>query len=99
MLIGDSQLSELRSSYVKPLSTTQDMVAHASVASSKPNVEFDSHVNVCVVGDISLVIHDHNRPVNVYSYDHRSVKTVDATVGYHYTQSGQKFILVITYLH
>ena len=62
------------------------MVAHASVASRKPEVECE-------------VIHNHNRPVNVYSYDpkdgHRSAKTVDATVGYQDLQSGQKFILMM----
>ena len=48
--------------------------------------ELDSHADMCVVGDNCLVIHDHFRPVNVYSYDpkdgHKSAKTVDATVGY-----------------
>ena len=74
-------------------------MAHASVASSKPKVELDSHADICVVGDNCLVIHDHNWPVNVYSYDpkdgHRSAKTVDATVGYQDPQSGQVFILMI----
>ena len=37
--------------------------------SSKPKVELNSHTDTCVVGDNGLVIHDHNRPVNVYSYD------------------------------
>ena len=62
------------------------MGAHASVASSKPKVVLDSYADTCVVGDNCLVIHDLNRPVNVYSYDpkdsHRGAKTVDATVGY-----------------
>ena len=54
---------------------------------------------MCVVGDNCLVVHDHIRPLNVYSYNpkdgHRSVKTVDATVGYTDPQSGQMFILMI----
>ena len=58
---------------------------------------------MCVVGNNSLVIHDHNRPVYVYSYDtkdgHRSAKTVDATLGYQDPWSGQKFILVINQVH
>ena len=65
----------LRDSYVKPLSTICVMVADASVASSKQKVELDSHVDTPVVGDNSSVILDHNRTVNVYSYnpkdDHR----------------------------
>ena len=42
------------------------MVAHASVASSKPKGELNSHVETCVVGCNGLVIHDHDRPINVY---------------------------------
>ena len=71
----------LRSSYIKPLSTVQVMVAHTSVASSKPKIELDSHADMCVVGDNCLIIYNQNRPVNVYSYDpkdgHKSAKTVD----------------------
>ena len=67
------------------------MVAHTSVASSKPKVELDSYVDTCVVCDNCKVIHDHNRPVNVYNYDpkdsHRITKTVDARVGYQDPQS------------
>ena len=59
-------------------------MAHASIASSKPKVEFDLHADMCVVGDNCLVIYDHNRHINVYSYgpndDHRNAKKVDATV-------------------
>ena len=47
-------------------------------------VELDSHADTCVVGDNFLVIHDHNKAVNVYSYDpkdgHRRAMTFDTTV-------------------
>ena len=80
-MIGDSKPSVLRDSYVNPLCTVHIMVAHASVASSKPKVELDLYADLCVVGDNCLVIHDHDRPVNVYSYDlkngHRCAKPVD----------------------
>ena len=98
--------SVLRNSYIKTLSTFFVMVAHVSVATCKPKVELDSHADMCVVGDNCLVIHDHYRPVNVYSYypkdGHRSANTVDVTVGYQDPQSGQKFILIICqaiYIH
>ena len=75
------------------------MMAHASVASSKPKLELDAHADTFVVGDNCLVIHNHNRPVNVYSYDpkdgHKSTKKVNATVGYQDPQSIQRFILII----
>ena len=45
------------------------MAAHASVATSTPKVKLDSHADMCVQGDNCLVIPNHNRPVNVYSYD------------------------------
>ena len=84
---------------MKPLSDVNVMAAHDSVASSKPKIELYSHVDTFVVGGICLVIHNHNRPVNVYSYDpkdgHRSAKTVDATLGYQDPQSRQKIILMI----
>ena len=52
-----------------------------------------------VVGDNCLVIHNHNRPFNVYSYDpkdgDKSAKTFDATVDYQDPQSGQRFILIV----
>ena len=68
-------------------------MAHASVASNKPKVGSDLHEDKCEVGDNHSVIHDHNRPINTYSYDpkdgHRSAKRVDATVGSKDLQSGQ----------
>ena len=74
-------------------------MAHSSVASNEPKVELDSHADTCVVGDNILVIHDHDRPVKVYSYHpkngHRSPKTVDAAVEYQNPQSGQKFVLML----
>ena len=68
---GDSQPSVLRDIYVKPLSTICVMFAHASVASCKCKVELYSHAYMCVVGNNSLAIHDHNRLVNDYSYDRK----------------------------
>ena len=62
------------------------MVAHTSVASSKPKVESDSHADTFVVGNNCLVIHSLKRPVNAYNYDprdgHKIAKTVNATVDY-----------------
>ena len=93
---GDSQPSVLRVSYVKPLSTVHVTAAHASVAKSKPKVELDSHAYKCVVGDNCLIIYDHDRLVNIDSYNpkdgHRSAKTVDAAVGYQDPQSGWRLL-------
>ena len=96
LLKGDSQPSVPRDGYVKPLSTIQVMVAHTSVASSKPQVGLDSHAETCVPCDNYLVIHGNNRPVIDNSYNpkdsHRSAKTVDAPEGYQDPHSGQMFI-------
>ena len=46
-------------------SCVQVKVAHGSVASSNHKVELDLHAVTCVVGDNCLVIHAHNRLVNV----------------------------------
>ena len=89
----------MKYSFIKPLSIIWVTVAHASVASSKPKLELDSHADTWVVGGDCLVIHNHIRPVNVYSYNpkdgHKSAKTIDAAVWYHNPQSEQKFILMI----
>ena len=55
----------MRDRFIKPLTTDQVMVAHASVASSNSKVELNSLVDTCVVGEKCLVIQDHNRPMNV----------------------------------
>ena len=86
---GDSLLIVLRNSYVKPLSNICVTVTHSSLSSSRPKVELDSYADMCVVDDNCIVIHDHNRLVNVYCYNEkdglRSAKTVDAAVGYQYS--------------
>ena len=68
----------------------------ASIASSKPSIELDSHADTWLVGHNCLVIDHHNKPVNVYSYNpkdgHGRAKTFDATVRYEDPQSEQKFI-------
>ena len=81
------QLSMLNNcSYVKPLTTVCITVAQAMVASKRLNTESDSHANTCVVGDNCLVVHEHDKPVNVYSYDpkegQKCVRTVNAAVCY-----------------
>ena len=72
---------------------------HASVASSKSNIELDSHADTCVVGDNCIVIHDHNSPGYINSYDpkdgHRRAKIADVTLGYQDPHSGQIFFLMI----
>ena len=84
---------------MKHLTAIQAMVTHSSVAGSEPEEELDAHEDTCVVGDNCLVIHDHNRLVNICNYDskdgHRSTKTVHATVGYCDLHSGQKYFLMI----
>ena len=63
-------------------------MTHSSVASSKPELELDSHADTCVVGDKCFIIHKHDMPINIYSHDqkdgHGSAKSVNNdTVGYH----------------
>ena len=36
------------------------------VLHSQTEIELDSHVNTCVVGDHCLVVQDHNRPENAF---------------------------------
>ena len=52
-----------------------------------------------VVGDNSLLIYDHDRPINDFSYDtkdsHKYTKTVNTRVSDDDPDSGQKYILMI----
>ena len=47
--------------------------------------ELDSHADTCVVGDDALIIHEHNRIVDVFGYEgsagrSKRLKVVDAAV-------------------
>ena len=99
LLKGDSQSNELMDSFTMPLTTIYIMMAHASVASSKPKWELDLHTITWAIGDNCFVIHDHNQTLNVYSYNpkdgHRSAKIVDAILGYQDPRSGWRYIWMI----
>ena len=45
------------------------LFAENSLALDETRIELDSHVDKSVVGNHCLVIHDHNRPVNVLGYN------------------------------
>ena len=61
--------------------------------------KIDSHADKCVVGVNCLVIHEHDRPVNVYSHDpkygHKCDQTVNSAVCCDNPHIGQKYSLVI----
>ena len=52
------------------------MVAHASVASSKSNVELDSHSDIDLGDGNCLFIHDHDRSVNVFMKIQKMIMSV-----------------------
>ena len=62
-------------------------------------VELDSHAEQCCVSEqCALIIHDYDRPVTVYGYDGgrgRSLKIVDAVIGYVDPSTGDKWMLVL----
>ena len=88
-------------SFVKALTNVQVAVAKASVASNKPKIELESYSDTFIVGNSFLVIHDHNRPVNVnvFSYNpkdgYRCARTVDTVLCYDDPHNGQKLLTVI----
>ena len=62
-------------------------------------IELDLLANKCVVGDHCLVVHDNNRPMNVFGYNpkvgSKHVCTVNATVNYTEPKTGCIVILLI----
>ena len=98
-LKGENQPSDLKTRSVKPVTAIWLTVACASVASSKPHVDFNLHTNTFVVGDNCLIIQNYNEPGKVYSCDpkggHRCAKTVNATICCNDPHSEHKYILII----
>ncbi len=66
---------------------------------SKISVELDSHADTCVVGSNVLVVHDHERFVDVYGFDketrHVNASTVDAAIAYEDPVTHSTVILMI----
>ncbi len=67
--------------------------------SNKISVELDSHADTCVVGSNVLVVHDHERFVDVYGFDketrHANASTVDAAIAYKDPVTHSMVILMI----
>ena len=72
---------------------TVHLSAHTSLTVVKTKRELDSHADTYVAGDHCLIIHDHNRPVNIYEYDpkvgSKSSYIVNATVASTEADTGQ----------
>ena len=72
---------------------------HTSLAVVETKIELNSHADTCVVGDHCLILHDHNRPLNVYGYDPtaelKHACIVDAPVAYTKPETGQVVILLL----
>ena len=45
---------------------TVDLSALNSTAVVKTKIKLNSHADTCIVGDHCLIVHDHNRTVNIY---------------------------------
>ena len=73
--------------------------AHNNLAGVKTKIDFDSHADICVIGGHCLVVHDNNRPVNVFGSDHKAGSKhtciVNATVAYTKPETGHMVILLI----
>ena len=61
-------------------------------------IELHSHADACVAGSHCLVVHDHNRSVNVYEYEFKAGSKhackVNATVVYDQPELGQVVIFL-----
>ena len=78
---------------------TVHLSAHSSIEVVKTKIELDSRADTCVVGDHCLIVHDHNRPVNVYEYNSKPGSEhaciVDAALSDAIPETGQVVILSI----
>ena len=78
---------------------TVQLSYHNSLAVVKTKIELDSDADKCVVGDHFLVVHGHNRAVNVFGYNTKAGSKhaciVNAVVAYTEPKTGQVVILLI----
>ena len=73
--------------------------ANSKSCTNEIRIELDSHADNCVVGSNVLIIHDHERLVDVYGYNqkvgNKNARTIDAAVAYDDPNSGQTSIILI----
>ena len=78
---------------------TVHLSVHTNIAVVKTKIELDSNADTCAVGDHCLIVHDHNRPVNVYRNNPKAglkyALVFNATVAVTITDTGQVVILLI----
>ena len=78
---------------------TIQLSAQKSLTEVKIKIELDLNADTCVVGDQCLVMHDHNRPVNVYGYDPKAglkqACIVDSVFAYDQSKMCQVAIFLI----
>ena len=76
------------------------MVYEANTSqSSEPQANLDCHIDIFVVREHCLVVHDYDHPVNMSGYDPHSgakkYRTVSAAVAWTHPQTGQMHMLMI----
>ena len=78
---------------------TNHLNAHSSLTLVVTKIELDSHADTYFVGDHCLIVHDHNRLVNIYGYNPKAVSKfshiVDATVAYTEPKTDHFVIILI----
>ncbi len=82
---------------VAPVQTVKSTCSQSNF--NKISVELDSHADTCVVGSNVLVVHDHERFVDIYGFDRKSQRsnacTVDAAIACEDTVTHSTVILMI----
>ena len=71
-----------------------------AVIVNETRTDLDSHADTCVVSEeTALVIHDFDKPVEVYGYDHKvghnRAKTVSAVIAYDHPATGDTYYLIL----
>ena len=73
----------------------------ATTSQTEFRSELDNYAYTCVVGTkTALLIHDYDRPVQVYGYDGgvseiEACRTVSAVIAYDHPESGDTYMLVL----
>jgi hypothetical protein len=99
----------MRSTFLRNICLQPDL-PRVAVASSQTKItpdltntqttlDLDSHADTCVLGQNCLIILDHNRPIQVHSYNpslgYQTFQTVSSVLYYQHPVTGTKYHLVV----
>ncbi len=79
---------------------TIQMLSNIGMMLVKMSTDLDSHANQCVLGSITLVVYNYEKPVNIFGYNPKGLVTrelcmIMGVLAYDCPNTGETFILIV----